>query len=99
MIAVVNRKNHEPTDLDVYVGRGSPLGNPFRINFRTTREEAIEKYETELQIKIKNKDKVICNELNRIYRAAKVGDVNLVCYCKPENCHADFIKRLIEEKL
>lgn len=99
MIQVVNKKNHEPTDIDIYVGRGSPLGNPERINHRTTREEAIAFYKVYLPEKIKEKDRVICGELNRIYRAARVGNVNLVCYCKPEDCHADFIKQLIEEKL
>lgn len=27
MINVVNKYKHQPTDNDVYIGRGSPLGN------------------------------------------------------------------------
>lgn len=99
MITVVNKHHHEPTSIDIYVGRGSPLGNPERINHKTTRAEAIAFYKEYLPEKIRTKDKVICTELNRIYRTAKAGDVNLVCYCKPDDCHADFIKQLIEEKL
>lgn len=99
MITVVNKHHHEPTDLDIYVGRGSPLGNPTRINHRTTRQEAIAAYEPYLKEKIEKKDKGVCDELNRIYRAAKKGDVNLVCFCKPDDCHADIIKKLVEEKL
>jgi len=99
MIKVVNKNSHEPTDFDIYVGRGSPLGNPIRINHRTSREEAISGYKNYLKDKIDKKDKIICIELNKIYKAAKNGDVNLVCFCKPEDCHADFIKMLVEEKL
>jgi hypothetical protein len=29
MITVVNKYKHTPTENDVYIGRGSALGNPF----------------------------------------------------------------------
>lgn len=99
MISVVNIKTHEPTDSDIYIGRGSPLGNPYRINFRTTRDEAIARYEQYISENISSGNATIRAELNRIWKAAKVGDVNLVCFCKPEACHGDIIKKLIEEKL
>ncbi len=99
MIQVVNKHHEEPTKLDVYVGRGSPLGNPTRINHRTTRQEAISSYEKYLVDKLNSKDKIVCDEMNRIYRLAKKEDVRLVCFCKPDACHADFIKKLIEQKL
>ncbi len=99
MINVVNRKYHEPTDRDFYVGRGSPLGNPKRISHVTSREEAIGYYVDYLTAEIANGNKVIRGELNRIWKAARTGDVNLVCFCKPQDCHGDFIKKLIEEKL
>ena len=99
MIRVVNIKHHVPTDSDVYCGRGSALGNPFPITFSATREEVIERYRTYLSTKLREGDKEIRAEMNRIWRAAKAGDVNLVCYCAPRACHADFIKQLVEEKL
>lgn len=99
MITVVNLRKHEPTDNDIYVGRGSPLGNPKHITYITTREDVIAHYKEYLPKKLAAKDREICDEMNRIYRAAKKGDVNLVCFCKPNDCHADFIKQLIEEKL
>ena len=99
MITVVNMKTHEPTGHDIYIGRGSPLGNPKPISHLTTREEALVYYEDHLARKLKEKDKPIRDELNRIHKAAKAGDVNLVCYCKPRDCHGDIIKRLIEGKL
>ena len=55
MIQVVNKYQHTPTDADVYIGRGSSLGNPFtgskelantKAEFQCScREEAIASYE------------------------------------------------------
>jgi len=107
MIIVVNKYKHVKTDNDVFIGRGSPLGNPFtHRDIETTkalvkcntREEAISKYEEYLREAIKNKHKSICDELNRLWLAAKDGDVNLVCFCKPKSCHGDIIKKVLEEK-
>ena len=109
MINVVNKYKHEPSNNDVYIGRGSPLGNPFtgskkventKAAFQcSSREKAIEKYENYLRLAIYENDSYICNEMNRIWKMAKTGDVNLVCFCKPKACHGDIIKKLIEEKL
>jgi len=109
MINVVNKYKHQPTDNDVYIGRGSPLGNPFtgskkleatKAEFQcASREEAIESYENYLRLAISNKNNYICQELNKIHKMAKLGDVNLVCFCKPKDCHGDVIKKVIEEKL
>jgi len=99
MITVVKKGVHKPTDHDIYIGRGSPLGNPEPITATTTREQAIAFYKTYLVKRLAEKYPPICREMNRIYKNAKTGDVNLVCFCKPQNCHGDFIKQLIEEKL
>lgn len=95
MITVIN-KHHT-----FYVGRGSPLGNRFVIGVDGTRDEVIEKYRVELLEKIQQKDKVICEELNKIYTAAKHYPIYLQCFCKGfhENCHADIIKFIIDKKL
>ena len=105
MITVVNKYKHTPTENDVYIGRGSVLGNPFTsIKDRQTkaeficdtREESVEKFKEYLLGKIAEKDKKLCDELNRIY---KMETVILVCFCKPKSCHGDFIKKIIESKL
>lgn len=85
------------------------VGNPFtgskkledtKAEFQcASREEAIESYENYLRLAISNKNNYICQELNKIHKMAKLGDVNLVCFCKPKACHGDIIKKLIEEKL
>ncbi len=101
MITVVNKYKHTPTDNDVYIGRGSVLGNPFTsITDRNTKavfisDNPIEDFEKYLIEKIAEKDKKICDELNRIY---KMDTVNLVCFCEPKPCHGDIIKRVVESK-
>lgn len=104
MITVVNKYKHTPTENDVYIGRGSVLGNPFTsIKDRQTkaeficesREESVEKFKEYILNKIAIKDKAVCDELNRIY---KMETVNLVCFCKPKSCHGDLIKQIIDNE-
>lgn len=109
MITVVNKKTHVPTDYDVYIGRGSVLGNPYsslpahietKAEFRCeTREESISKFNEYIEKEIKDKNEKICSELNRIWKLAKAGDINLVCYCAPKSCHGHIIKKIIESVL
>lgn len=107
-INVVNKTRHAPTDNDFYVGRGSSLGNPFtskdlsktKAQFRAkNKTEAIKFYREYLIKKIDERDTNICNDLNRIYLKALDNDVNLVCYCAPNDCHAEVIKGIIVTKL
>lgn len=118
MIKVVNKYKHIPTDNDYFIGRGSPLGNPFThlslnktkaLYHCETREEAINSYKKWIDNEIQNKNKDIIDALNEIALKTKNGDVNLVCYCKPDindpkynnkeySCHGDYIKSLIEQK-
>ena len=50
MCKVVNKYKE---DYDVYIGRGSKWGNPYRIGEDGTREEVIEKYRLYLWKQIK----------------------------------------------
>lgn len=95
MITVINRHHN------FYIGRGSPLGNPYVIGKDGTRDEVIEKYKFYINNKILEKDKIVCDELNKIYKTAKSYDVTLECFCKGfnESCHGDVIKKLIEKQL
>lgn len=79
---VVNIKK-EPCD--IYVGRGSIWGNPFRIGVDGTREEVIEKYRLYI--------------LSNSFLMSRLGDLKgkkLGCYCKPKFCHGDILVQLVE---
>jgi hypothetical protein len=72
---------------DVFVGRPSKWGNPFLISDRTTREQAIEKYETYIR---RRPD--LLDDLPEL-----VGKV-LECYCAPLPCHAEVLVKLLKER-
>ncbi|HEX7095343.1 MAG TPA: Dam family site-specific DNA-(adenine-N6)-methyltransferase [Acidimicrobiales bacterium] len=94
---VVNR-NTEP--FDVYIGRGSPFGNPYshvasqhRTIVVATRDEAIRRYkrwllgeETVAWMRPPTRDQVLA------LRGKRLG-----CYCRPLSCHGDVLVELIEE--
>lgn len=77
------------------------LGNPFgvRPHGPYTREESIAKYQVWLEAKILRYDDAVCGALNEIWKAAKQGEVELECFCKPLACHGDGVKRVVEDKL
>jgi hypothetical protein len=79
---VVNRRKES---YDVYIGRGSKWGNPFRLGRAGTREEVIKKYEDWI---IHND--VLMQDLHEL-KGKKLG-----CYCKPLRCHGDILVKLIE---
>lgn len=83
MCNVVN-KYKEP--YDIYIGRGSVLGNPFPINESTgdTREVVIEKFRLYLWESVRN------GTITKEYLASLDGKV-LGCFCRPKACHGDVI--------
>lgn len=114
MLRVVNKRYHvaEPGQADIYIGRGSPLGNPATsIKDRATQaavvcetaEESVAWYARWLEEKIAARDPAVCKALNHIWLTARVKDVNLVCYCvqptKDKPCHGFIIKERIERHL
>lgn len=99
MITVVNKR---ATSKGEYIGRPSPLGNPFKIKSAGgpyERGETIPLYERWLRDKIAAKDPAVCAEMNRLYKLAKRGDLQLVCWCAPLACHGDVVKKILDEQL
>lgn len=106
MIEVIN-KHHKlpPTDHDVYIGRPGVLANQWshlpntQAHFRVeTREEAVEQYEKWLRASL-NVDPVVTKEMKRIYKLwQNSGNLRLVCWCAPCQCHGDVIKEILLEK-
>lgn len=102
-IQVVNMKTHIKTPYDIYIGRGSALGNPYRLS-DYSREESIKMYDTELSLCLATKAdtlnmqfQVIKALLNAIWWMERwEGTCNLVCYCAPLKCHGDIIKKIVE---
>lgn len=73
----VHNKHHGTAPPDaVYCGRGSPYGNPFRIGPGMTRRQAIRRF--------------VCEVLPTLDCEPLRGK-DLVCFCKPKECHVDYI--------
>ena len=80
---VVNCNNNS---YEVYIGRGTPYGNPFKIGIDGNRTQCIQKYK---QYVLNNPEliKKIITELK---------NKTLGCHCKPKDCHGDVIVEIIE---
>ena len=86
MTRVVNRHVEA---FDVYIGRGTPFGNRFRIGPDGDREECVSRFEAEFLAKIKADP-----SFRRAVEALK--DKVLGCSCKPLRCHGDVIVAWLE---
>ena len=78
MSRVLNKHRDSITSRDVYIGRGSPWGNPFRIGEHGTRDEVCDRFETEIL---------------PFLDVEPLRGKNLVCFCAPQRCHGDSILR------
>jgi len=72
---VYNKYKNPPKDA-VYVGRGSPWGNPFVIGKDGNRDDVCDKF----------RDEVLPN-----LDVTSLKGKDLVCFCSPQRCHADDI--------
>jgi hypothetical protein len=83
MSSVVHCKRSQ---FDIYIGRGSKWGNPFKIGEHGNREEVIEKYEKWIR-----KNPKLMSDL------PELKDKTLGCWCSPKACHGDVLCKLVKE--
>lgn len=105
-IKVVNKKtlSSEIGWKDIYIGRPSPLGNPYAMKSEGERAVVIELFHRWLWERIKwglkadpSLDHSSFKELLRIAKLVKSGsNVRLICWCNPKDCHGDIIARAVK---
>ena len=71
---------------DVYIGRGSKWGNPFKIDSANNRDTVIERYRHWIT---DGDGKHLLHELHELK-----GKI-LGCYCAPKPCHGDVLIELV----
>lgn len=76
---VVNRNSDE---YDVYIGRGSDWGNPFRIGEHGSRQSVIDQFEAHLR-----------QQPDLLARLSELRGRRLGCYCAPLPCHGHVLAR------
>lgn len=89
MCDVIHIRNKKGTDDEVYIGRGSVWGNPYKIGQDGTRGQAITKYVILMSDRLKE------NEELWKARLKSLKGKTLVCFCKPKACHGDVLKQLV----
>lgn len=114
-IRIISRHTASPRERmrAVYVGRGSALGNPFKVKPYGPHERGttLWLYENHLRSLIGQKDRRTCDEMNRLFglalRAPKSAGEPLLleCFCAPpgpasvQPCHASAIAEVLAEHL
>ena len=68
----------------MYIGRGSPYGNPFEIGPDGSRDAVCDKFEGLVEGNPALKE--------RFKRELK--GKHLVCFCKPLRCHGDYLFKI-----
>jgi hypothetical protein len=74
---------------DVYIGRPSKWGNPFKIGKDGSREEVIQKYRRWILA-----NPVLVAQVPTELRGKKLG-----CWCKPNACHGDVLAELADKTI
>lgn len=72
---------------DIFIGRPSIWGNPFKEGRHGTREEVIEKYREYIKT-----HPFLLDLARKELKGAVLG-----CYCKPKPCHGDVLAELVNE--
>lgn len=80
---ILNKHTHGIPQEAAYIGRGSPWGNPFRIGPDGTRNEVCDKYAAWIE-----------TQPRLIARLPELRGRDLVCFCAPQRCHGETLRRL-----
>ena len=75
---------------DVYIGRPSKFGNPYRVMGEHTRAAVIAAFERSARNAIE-RDLKVAEEIKGLYGKT------LGCWCAPKACHGDVLLRLAAE--
>lgn len=99
-IEIGNKRNLKKVEgvIDVYIGRGSALGNRFELGKDGTRDIVCDKYAADWdRLMTEKRAKAEFNRIVSLVRAGK--HVRLVCYCAPNRCHGLTIRDKVLESL
>jgi len=109
-IIVTNKYRPEParsgSHTTIYCGRGSALGNPFKMVDANDRERVCNNYDSWLPAMLISTDDAhriqrarMEAQLANIMQATVDDDVHLQCFCAPLRCHCETIKRVVERRM
>jgi hypothetical protein len=83
----------------VYVGRPTPLGNPFRLLREEDRDQVVARYAVWLEEELRQGNPAVTRALEELYRRLKRrGALTLLCFCAPRRCHAEVIAERLRRR-
>ncbi len=105
MIEIMNLRECKPTEpYDVYIDRRSPVGNPFPMKSELFRNGVCNEYQVyfDKQMSPEMTDNGLYTVFQRYiigmyHLHEQHGKLRLFCWCAPERCHGETIKKYIEE--
>lgn len=90
LVPTITRVVHcKKEPFDVYIGRPSKWGNPFRIGKDGSREDVIQKY----------RHWVLANPNLISQLSSDLKGKTLGCWCKPNACHGDVLAELADQSI
>jgi hypothetical protein len=99
MIEICNLMKVKPSNKwDFIVSRGTPLGNNYYMAKEKERDQVCDQYENWFYNMPHGK--AYFDYLTIIITAyKKYGKLRLFCWCAPKRCHAETVKRYVEEQI
>ena len=84
-----------PAPRKVYVGRPSPLGNPWQLGRDGSREQVIARYRRWLWQRLQQPGSPQRQALEELLGHARRQPLVLQCWCHPLPCHAEVIRKAL----
>lgn len=83
---------------NVYVGRTTPVGNPFVMKHEGMRDEVCDDFKVYLNTKLARNDRHIVKWFDNMVTRLNTGEYLILgCHCAPRRCHADQLKEVLIE--
>lgn len=96
MLTVHNR--HVGNPKGQYIGRGTPLGNPFKVEKGRTKRQALDQFRKWALNTLQDQNHPFTVAAKDVKQRHDAGEeVKLICSCPPTACHGDVLIELIEE--
>jgi len=89
MTQVIHIRDKRPGD--VYIGRGSPFGNPFILDKDGSRAEVIKLFKEYFYTRLRKSPEFAS-------QVKSLKGKRLACYCKPKACHGDIIAEYLNTR-
>lgn len=101
-IRIGNIRTYKPktNEIAIKVDRSNKiLGNKFIMRNESQRDKVCDQYDIWIHNEIKKNNTDVINSLLNIKKLAQNNDIVLLCWCAPKRCHAETIKKIVEDDM